>query len=673
VRFGLRKKMFLISLGVSVVIASAIGSSIYLRSSRLFFDTFRRDKLALARAVAASLGGEIRRFVTPDALEDPSYQRSLHYLRTVKEQNPDVSYMYVVVYDGEAGHHVYTLDANVNPFDTLWIESEPFSLICRFHEDGTISVEHRQRVYVDDFVLEDTRTPVEVLQPDAGGLVSVGGERIFSVVGMAPLVLDTPGGVLRDDAGLDDLSTEGTIRFEGTLSSIRYTLGKKGYPESIPGEPFNADDPESVAFLRELEMSGRDEVSDEFEESAFGDSIFVYTPVRDAGGETAGILGIEVWAREVKQYRRSILLVAFLVSALTFLLSVIIYTLVIERLVIRSIRVFSRGAREIAAGHFDHHVDIRRSDEIGALADTFNGMADGLKEREVIKDLFGKYVQREVAEMVMRSGIKLGGEKQSATVLFSDIRRFTALAESLDPERVVSVLNRYFSSMVECIIAKGGVLDKYIGDALMVHFGILGNRDAHAADAVAAAVEMVRALGPFNDAQRSEGEPVLHVGIGIHTGELVAGNIGSPNRMEYTVIGDTVNLASRAEGLTKVFGAPIVITESVLDGLGKGHGRLIRPLDLIVVKGRREPVLMFEVFDADGETLRERKLRTRETIGNAVALYRERRFGEAREILRECLSLGDDPLVRHFLAACDHYLVHPPAEKWDGSAVMTGK
>jgi adenylate cyclase len=301
-------------------------------------------------------------------------------------------------------------------------------------------------------------------------------------------------------------------------------------------------------------------------------------------------------------------------------------------------------------------------------------MANGLKERDLVKDLFGKYVQKEVADMALKSELKLGGEKQVATVLFSDIRSFTTLSEQLEPKDLVSMLNRYFTVMGDPIIRYRGVLDKYIGDALMVHFGIFGETENSADNAVRAAIDMVRALMGFNEQQENRQEPQINIGIGVHTGELVAGNIGSPNRMEYTVVGDTVNLASRAEGLSKLFGAHIVITEATYKSLKDRSKYLSRPLDLIVVKGKTKPVLMYEIFDADNDGIRRKKKETLKELTNAIALYRNRDFKKAAGTFTNLIKVNEgDALAKYFLELCDYFIKNPPEDDWDGSAVMRTK
>jgi methyl-accepting chemotaxis protein len=228
---------------------------------------------------------------------------------------------------------------------------------------------------------------------------------LFAVTNTSPLTLDTPLGTMSESDVPADLSRKDTVRIENETIPLYLTLSLKGMPESIPGESYNEHDPESIEFLNELLAKDNDYITKEFEKTEFGDSLFIYSIIHNSGGRPMGVLGLEVWAREATEYRRSILLVAGIVSVIAFILSVTLYLLVTENMVVKAIKKFSKGVIEIARGNFFFHVNITRNDEIGDLATTFNSMADGLGERDLIKDLFGKYVQKEVAERALQSEI----------------------------------------------------------------------------------------------------------------------------------------------------------------------------------------------------------------------------------------------------------------------------
>jgi adenylate cyclase len=238
--------------------------------------------------------------------------------------------------------------------------------------------------------------------------------------------------------------------------------------------------------------------------------------------------------------------------------------------------------------------DVETGDELEDLASGFNTMIDGLQERDKLKTTFGKYMTEAVMEHLLAGKVQLGGESLTATILFSDIRSFTSISEKMDAKALVSLLNEYFTEMVDVVIREDGVVDKYIGDAIMAVFGAPVTKPDDALHAVRAAVGMREALAALNEKLAARGMPALKTGIGIHTGEVVAGNIGSEKRMEYTVIGDTVNLASRLESATKELGAPVLVSDDTYR-LVKDHVRA-RAVKEITVKGREKPVMTYEIL-----------------------------------------------------------------------------
>jgi adenylate cyclase len=258
------------------------------------------------------------------------------------------------------------------------------------------------------------------------------------------------------------------------------------------------------------------------------------------------------------------------------------------------IKKLTAASRRILEGQYDINISSVSRDEIGELTDSFSEMARGLAEREKIKTAFGKFVNKQIAEMVMHSDIKLGGERKDVTVFFSDIRSFTKISESLEPEEVVEFLNQYMTRMVYCITKAKGVVDKYIGDAIMAVWGAPMSSGNDAFNAVNASLMMREELLKFNQGRGDAKKPRIQIGCGIHCGPVLAGQIGSEDRMEYTVIGDTVNIASRIESLNKAFATDILISEETAE-LVKDRFRIV-PMQKIKVKGKNEPLQIYAVL-----------------------------------------------------------------------------
>ncbi len=263
-----------------------------------------------------------------------------------------------------------------------------------------------------------------------------------------------------------------------------------------------------------------------------------------------------------------------------------------------------RAANKISRGDFKIELKAKARDEVGFLAHSFNAMAKGLEERDKAKKALQKFHSKEIAEKMLSGEIKLGGEKKNAVVFFSDIRNFTRISEALSPEKVVEFLNEYMSHMVPIILKHGGIVDKFIGDAIMALWGVPFTHHNDLSNAMAACLAMRLELVKLNQIRIKRGDEPVFIGMGLHTGEVTVGNIGSNERMEYTVIGDTVNIASRIEEATKVYGCDLLVTKAVVDPLARTF--IFEPCDNVTVKGKSEVLEISKVRGfrkADGKTV----------------------------------------------------------------------
>lgn len=299
--------------------------------------------------------------------------------------------------------------------------------------------------------------------------------------------------------------------------------------------------------------------------------------------------------------------------------------------------------------------------------------ADTEKRRRELRQAFGRYVSGSVVEAILRDPrkLKLGGDRRRMSVLFSDLRGFTTLSEGLAPEKLVEVLNKYLTAMTEIVFEEVGVLDKYIGDAVMAFWNAPFDQTDHAVRAVRTAVRMKNRLNEMNRSGMFPSGIVLKVGIGVNTGEMVVGNIGGEMRYDYTVIGDSVNLASRVESLNKEYTTEILVTEATLLELGDLFA--VRKLDKVAVKGKKEPITLYEVMGmANQVSDAERKLAKQ--FETALEAYFDRRFQETMAIGAQILAVWpDDAATKHLLERCNMYLTNPPPAGWDGTWVMMKK
>ncbi|MEZ4086918.1 MAG: CHASE2 domain-containing protein [Candidatus Gracilibacteria bacterium] len=302
------------------------------------------------------------------------------------------------------------------------------------------------------------------------------------------------------------------------------------------------------------------------------------------------------------------------------------------------------------------------------------------KEKMVLKSAFSKYVNPTVAQQIVENAGKLhlGGEARNMTVLFTDIRGFTSISEKLKPESLVTLLNEYLSAMSNVIMAEGGTVDKFEGDAIMAFFGAPLDQTDHAIRACNSALKMSQALGELYQIWRSapplpggEQRPLIDFRCGIHTGDAIVGNVGSSNRLEYTAIGDTINLGSRLEGANKKYGTRIMVSEDTYNSV-KDHFEM-RELDVIRVVGKEKPIQTFELLHFKNR-LDENTAQLLRHYHEGIALYKQRNFANALQKFEEILKqFPDDGPSKLYFQRCQVLKDFPPGEDWDGVFEMSSK
>jgi class 3 adenylate cyclase/HAMP domain-containing protein len=351
-----------------------------------------------------------------------------------------------------------------------------------------------------------------------------------------------------------------------------------------------------------------------------------------------------------------------------------------------------------SSGDLSSRVEVEYRDETGHLAATFNMMTRELekayaqikrfafeavlagKKEQRIRQIFQKYVPKDLIDKFFASPESmLIGENRELAILFSDIRSFTTISEKMAPEDLVNSLNRYFSGQVDIIMNRNGIVDKYIGDAIMAFWGAPVKYGDDALQALLSSLDMLEAAKSFNKNQKKAGRPEFNIGIGINFGIVTVGNIGSERKMDYTVIGDMVNLASRMEGLTKTYHADILISETMYEAckaLSKAisfeDGRRVsfRLLDTVAVKGKTRGVKIYTV----GASLSETEEKAWNYHNQAMELYYGRNFADAAVSFSSVLALlPEDHNAAMLLERCKAYAASPPPEGWDGVEVMQTK
>lgn len=302
-----------------------------------------------------------------------------------------------------------------------------------------------------------------------------------------------------------------------------------------------------------------------------------------------------------------------------------------------------------------------------------NKRAKENEEKQKLRGAFQQYVSPSIVEEITQhpEKLKLGGDKKTLTVFFSDIRGFTTLSEKLTPEELVAFLNDYLSQMTDLVLENKGLVDKYIGDAIMAFWGAPIEDKDHAIDACKTAIAMKKKMKVIADDFKKKGRPEIKIGMGINSGDMVVGNMGSNKRFDYTVIGDNVNLASRLEGLTKQYHVGVLISEST-QKLIEGKGFATRALDMVAVKGKTKPIKLYELIGFESELSKEEKAMFM-LFDKAMHAYFSQEWEKSLKMFSECITKYHDETSEIYIERCNEFLRCSPGKEWNGVFVATCK
>ncbi|MDE3197852.1 MAG: HAMP domain-containing protein [Acidobacteriota bacterium] len=445
--------------------------------------------------------------------------------------------------------------------------------------------------------------------------------KLLSITETTATMLD--GDLLKTIQTRDDENTAAYSQLRATLRRVRDANRRSDtYMKRVfavrkstdsPGTLLVAVDPEenpsTAAHAGEVYRPGAAAIADvskatveeSFVTDEFGTFLRSWAPVFDRSGNFAGAVVVEAPIGWVESRMTPVRITALLSMLLAIAIAVP-SALALSRRVSRPLLELKGAVKRIGEGDLEARVPVLRDDEFGHVAHAVNAMAAGLKERDRVKSTFAHYVSQQVLDSILKSpdSLQLSGDRRRITVLFCDIRGFSTISEKLPPEKVVRLLNEYFECMVDVVFRNKGMLDKFIGDGMMVLFGAPEDDPYQEENALRTAIEMRQELRRLSERWQAEGIAIRN-GVGINSGPAVVGNIGSTRRMDYTAIGDTVNLASRLESATKDLGVGILVSEYTYIAL-KGSFRF-REMGSIRVKGRTDPVQTYTLEEPEGEVV----------------------------------------------------------------------
>lgn len=484
----------------------------------------------------------------------------------------------------------------------------------------------------------------------------------------------------KDEAGAEYIEVKKCLqRIRDRLKTVRfiYTLRKNEEgsllfvvdAEENPEEVSHIGDRVEVltpAMLAAFTPPYRTHVENVFNTDKWGTWLSSYAPFFSPEGGLEGVLGIDMSAKQIVDYERRYLAIV-LVLSLAISLVVIALSIILSRRISRPLLRLESEMSRIRNFELDHELKIAsRIKEVVRMKTAVDNMKKGLRS-------FKKYVPADlVAELItLGKEAVLGAEKREITVFFSDIEDFTTISEKLTPETLAEHLAVYFEGMTKIILRNRGTVDKYIGDAIMAFWGAPSAAPDHALLACRCALQCRTFLNALSGEAARSGAPVFRTRMGINSGELIVGNMGYEERMNYTVMGDHVNLASRLEGLNKYYGTQIIISQyTYAEAKGAVEARMI---DVVAVKGRKQGVILYELV-SEKEDLEKGEKSFIDLFNEGMACYLARRWSEAIRMFQETSRQNPlDKPSQMLLERCRSYASHPPPGDWSGVVELTQK
>ncbi len=430
----------------------------------------------------------------------------------------------------------------------------------------------------------------------------------------------------------------------------------------------------SEQYHFEQAFRGNIVVNKDYVEDRWGMWLTTTIPILDQDGSIIAVLGLDLDAKGIYNNLQNLKIILFIVLVGMLLLT-IFTSITLANFISKPIVLLKDAAEEVRRGNMSVNIKINSNDEIGQLGSAFNLMIkninSSIQEIKLQKDAFYRFVPEEFLKILERDSatdINLGDKIiDDMTILFSDIRSFTTISETIPPEEVYEFLNEYFQLISPLIVAGGGFIDKYMGDGIMAIFANRTNKKDSADSSIHTSISLIKELEKYNQKRMLKGKEPIRIGIGINTGELIIGTVGTKDRLSTTVVGNTVNLASRLESITSKYSTEIIVSASTIATL-KDHSLVrYREIDTIIAKGMTSPCEIYEVYNhKDLDFLQKMSYSLKPYIDGLVA-YKLGLFEEAKTNFQEALNLNpQDTISKLYLERVHLLLDHPPGSDWDG-------
>lgn len=675
---SIRWKFLFYILAIESIIFGAFGYTIFEFLYEKYLGSFKSHLMSITKSTASIIDSEKHSQIRQqESIESYDFQYYFNYMNNIFRRENYITFFYTLDYDKKNNKLYYGISSETYPNNTIWIISKDIGFSFNIVNNQVGDLTHNNFFYNNEFEYSYDNKNFKINKKEENGTtkIFINGINVLSI-SCKDTCVEVNKNILLNKFVEWNADPELEEKFNG-LKFIHY-LKNAIVP---PGGEYLDSESETDLLLSILEK-GEDFTSQEIRKSPWGDILTSYSIIREKNLRPTGIVVIEVYGKDINDLSNNFKKITIIIFLVIVSITLVV-TYLFSNTIIQPILYLEKKLKEIGQGNYNIYVEMDRNDEFGHFAKTVNGMVSDIKKSTEIQiklneklnktvHSYSNFVPHKFLQFLGKeeiTEISLGDQVQRVmTILFSDIRSFTSLSEKMSPSETFQFINSYLQIMEPLARKHRGFIDKYIGDGIMAIY------PEQPEDALLSAISMQSELFSYNAYRKQEGLFPISIGVGIHTGNLILGIIGGEKRMDGTVISDTVNTASRLEGLTKTFGAGIIISDTSMSTIQNRDQYAFRYLGKIQVKGKEEFNKIYECMMSMNDPILARKMDLKIQFEKAVETFIEGNLKEAKSLFQTLSGQSPgDKAISLYLAILSYYEKIGVPENWRGTVEMDSK
>jgi class 3 adenylate cyclase len=675
---SIRWKFLSYILAIEIIIFAAFGYTIFEFLYEKHLQSFRSHILSIAQSTSSIIDTEKHRKIRiEESVENKDFQYYFSYMNNIFKREDYVSFFYTLDYDKETKKFYYGISSETYPNNTIWLESKDIGFSINLINNEVSSFSHNKFLYDTSFEYSYNNKNFKVFKKIENEVTNI----YINDSNILKLSCNEVCTELNKNITLQMAETwNASPELQSKFRNLRIMHYLKNSAPSPGGDYIDSE--AEIDLLITILQKGEDYSSKEIRKSPWGDILTSYSIIRDKNSQPSGLVVIEVYGKEMQDLSNDFKKITILIFLIIISITLVV-TYIFSNTIIKPILYLEKRLQEIGQGNYDVYVEMDRKDEFGRFAKTVNSMVADIKKSTEIQlklndklnqtvNSYSNFVPHKFLQFLGKeeiTQISLGDQIQRVmTILFSDIRSFTSLSEKMSPSETFQFINSYLHIMEPLARKHRGFIDKYIGDGIMAIY------PEHAEDALLSAISMQSEVFSYNAYRKNEGQVPITIGVGIHTGNLILGIIGGEKRMDGTVISDSVNTASRLEGLTKIFGAGIIISDTSISTIKNKDQYALRYLGMIQVKGKEEYNKIYECMMSMNDVLLSKKIDLKKEFEIAVETFIEGDLKKSKSLFTKLQKLNPgDKAVLFYLSIISYYEKVGVPKEWHGTVEMDSK